>query len=76
MIRNKVDHCIDMLRQALLCYGDMGIITANWAEDGSGHVVPDYSTEHKCPKFNKIVEWADRNAAPDFEPEREPEDMS
>jgi hypothetical protein len=54
----------------------MGIITANWAEDGSGRVVPDYSTEHKCPKFNKIVEWADRNAAPDVEPEREPEDMS
>ncbi|KAH6637216.1 hypothetical protein F5144DRAFT_601890 [Chaetomium tenue] len=74
VLRTKVDHCIDMLRQALLCQADVGIITADWVEQppGSGRmaIVPDYSTEHKCRSFERVVQWADENAAPEGKPPR------
>ncbi|KAJ5202485.1 hypothetical protein N7449_004564 [Penicillium cf. viridicatum] len=61
-LRKHVDHCIDMLRQYLMCVGDVGIVTMNWVEKFG--IYPDFSTQHKCRKFNKIVEWADEHAAP------------
>ncbi|KAH6845734.1 hypothetical protein B0I37DRAFT_407190 [Chaetomium sp. MPI-CAGE-AT-0009] len=47
----RVDHGIDMLRQALLCQGDVGLTTANWVEP-AGMIYPDYSTKHKCRDFD------------------------
>ncbi|KAJ5394014.1 uncharacterized protein N7487_011655 [Penicillium crustosum] len=61
-LRKHVDHCIDMLRQYLMCAGDVGIVTMNWVEKFG--IYPDFSTQHKCRKFDKIVEWADEHAAP------------
>lgn len=67
VIRAHIDHCIEMLRQALMCHGDVGIITYNWVKPWG--IYPDFSTNHKCRKFEKIVEWADRHALPVDDPE-------
>ena len=66
IIRAHVDHCIDMLRQAFLCQGDVGIITYKWVEDFG--IYPNFSTKHKCRKIDKIVEWADRHSTPVEDP--------
>ncbi|KAB5550021.1 hypothetical protein GE09DRAFT_1223832 [Coniochaeta sp. 2T2.1] len=67
VIRAHIDHCIEMLRQALMCQGDVGIITYNWVKPWG--IYPDFSTNHKCRKFDKIVEWADRHILPVEDPE-------
>ncbi|KAJ5885559.1 hypothetical protein N7495_010069 [Penicillium taxi] len=61
-LRKHVDHCIDILRQNLMCTGDVGIVTHNWVEEYG--IYPDFSTQHKCRKFEKIVSWAEEHAAP------------
>ncbi|KAI1444276.1 hypothetical protein F5Y02DRAFT_428051 [Annulohypoxylon stygium] len=67
IIRAHIDHCIEMLRETLLCQGDVGIITYNWVKPWG--IYPDFSTEHKCRKLDKIMEWADKNALPADDPE-------
>ncbi|OTA65064.1 hypothetical protein K449DRAFT_420806 [Hypoxylon sp. EC38] len=67
IIRAHIDHCIEMLREVLLCQGDVGIITYNWVKPWG--IYPDFSTEHKCRKLDKIVAWADKHALPDEDPE-------
>jgi hypothetical protein len=69
-LRKHVDHCIDMLRQVLLCNADVGIVTNNWVK-GFG-MYPDFSTLHKCRKIEPIVAWADRHFSDLGEPLSEP----
>jgi hypothetical protein len=28
------DHCLDMLRQSIMCQGDMQLLTMKWHQDG------------------------------------------
>ncbi|KAI1101411.1 hypothetical protein F4804DRAFT_316059 [Jackrogersella minutella] len=71
IIRAHIDHCIEMLRETLLCQGDVGIITYNWVKPWG--IYPDFSTEHKCRKLDKIMDWADKHALPVEDPEPDAE---
>ncbi|KAF9808679.1 hypothetical protein IEO21_07791 [Rhodonia placenta] len=54
------DHCVNMLRQQLLCVADTGLITYHWVE-GRDAPFPDFNTLHKCKDVNKIKEWNREN---------------
>ncbi|EED83399.1 predicted protein [Postia placenta Mad-698-R] len=58
LYRNHIDHCIEMLRQQIMCTGDTGLVTFHWVE---GHVSPwpDFNTWHQCRDYEKIMEWRD-----------------
>lgn len=51
-----VDHCVEFLRQVLMCSSDVAIITYDWVE---GHEVPypDFNTKHQCRDFEKVLRW-------------------
>ncbi|KAF8812984.1 hypothetical protein BYT27DRAFT_7181937 [Phlegmacium glaucopus] len=55
-IRNHLDHCIEMIRQNLMCIADVGVISYDWV---SGWEVPfpDFNTYHKCRNFDDILDW-------------------
>lgn len=61
-LRTHMDHCIEMLRQSIMCNGDLHIITYNWVE----HVEypwPDFSTSRQCRSWDNILDWiGDRTA--------------
>ncbi|PTB39145.1 hypothetical protein M441DRAFT_70290 [Trichoderma asperellum CBS 433.97] len=57
ILRKRVDHCIDVLRQVLSCNTDVGLITYNWVEHYG--IFPDFSTQHKCRKLDNIFKWVD-----------------
>ncbi|RDW57656.1 hypothetical protein BP5796_12457 [Coleophoma crateriformis] len=42
-LQGHADHCIDMLREALMCHGDTTLIVYHWIE-GYADPVPDFST--------------------------------
>ncbi|KAI3401067.1 hypothetical protein diail_778 [Diaporthe ilicicola] len=63
-VRLHVDHCIDMLRQVLMCQADVGIVPFYWVK-GQGPS-EDFSTTHKCRNFDKIVQWAEDHAEPGY----------
>ncbi|KAL8852519.1 MAG: hypothetical protein Q9221_002643 [Calogaya cf. arnoldii] len=55
-LRYHLDHCIDNLRQKLMCDADAGILTYVWAK-GHRMPFPDFSVQHKCRDFDALKNW-------------------
>jgi hypothetical protein len=58
--RIHLDHCVDILRQKLMCDADTGIVTLNWVR-GRRTPYPNFNVRHKCRDFAKLLEWGWRN---------------
>ncbi|KAK2754681.1 hypothetical protein FQN54_006814 [Arachnomyces sp. PD_36] len=54
---DHVDHCIDMLRQAIQCHADTTLITFDWGGPGTP-TEPNFCSTHACNNFEKINQWA------------------
>ncbi|KAF8907013.1 hypothetical protein CPB84DRAFT_1959751 [Gymnopilus junonius] len=59
-IRGHLDHCIDMIRQNLMCVADVGMISYDWIS-GWDVPFPDFNTYHKCRNFDAILDWATKH---------------
>lgn len=56
------DHCIDYLRQVLMCHGDVTPITHFYHETRMRNFWPNFTVPHTCRKWDKIVAWAEAGA--------------
>ncbi len=67
----STDHCIDQLRQALICHADTSVVYYSWSDIVEG-VRPRVDNKHTCRNYNKILEWAKsrRVEAKDWHPSR------
>jgi len=61
VFKTHPEHCIEMIRQQLMCTADVGMITYEWVRDFS-EPYPDFNTKHQCRNFEKILAWANENA--------------
>ncbi len=61
-----VDHCIDGLRQSLMCTGD---ITPNVFQHSAktNDMRARATVVHECRSFDKLRQWLDQRAIPDFQ---------
>ncbi|KAI0898665.1 hypothetical protein F4806DRAFT_459218 [Annulohypoxylon nitens] len=59
MIWEHVDHCIDLLRQVLMCNGDVGLIF--YTDVGKRQPVARVSTMHMCRNFSEITDWVNNH---------------
>ena len=59
MLKRHIGHCLDMVRQSLICNADTGLQPFVWVGDPP-HPFPDFSREHKCKNFDAIRESARR----------------
>ncbi|CCM06372.1 uncharacterized protein FIBRA_08630 [Fibroporia radiculosa] len=55
-VRTHVDHCIEMLRQTLMCHADTGLLTYDWVV-GHSTQYPDFNTRHVCRDFPRLLRW-------------------
>ncbi|KAF4781224.1 hypothetical protein HER10_EVM0008872 [Colletotrichum scovillei] len=55
LVLAHVDHCIEALRIRLQCSAD---VTPFLHINGSRGIQPDFNSQHRCPKYDRIVEWA------------------
>jgi hypothetical protein len=62
----SVGHCLDNLRQNLMCYADTGLLPFLWVGDPP-HRHPDFFREHKCRNFDEILDFAKRREVPSLE---------
>ncbi|KAI0512697.1 hypothetical protein F5B22DRAFT_614882 [Xylaria bambusicola] len=62
-LRNHLDHCIDALRQFVICQGDIGVFSFNFPLN-DGDPWPNYSTPHTCRNFESIRQWAVDHTVP------------
>lgn len=51
-------HCVEYLRQALKCHGDVSILTYNWLK-GQDEPLPYFKTLDSCQKWDHVLEWAE-----------------
>jgi hypothetical protein len=56
MFATHLNHCTNMILQALMCHADLDAITYVWRE-GQDKPFPDFSTWKVCKDFNAILEW-------------------
>ena len=52
------EHCIDLLRQALMCNADITPYVFQEVEEGSGLIGTSVSTVHMCADFTALRDWA------------------
>lgn len=55
--RAHVGHCLDLLRQVLMCHGDVALHTYRWRDDVPAPW-PTMQTTHQCKKWERIVAWS------------------
>ncbi|KUI53434.1 hypothetical protein VP1G_00904 [Cytospora mali] len=51
-----INHCVDILYQALVCSGNVNLITMHWVETQQ-HPFPDMSVNRQCINFDKLTKW-------------------
>ncbi|KAJ4153789.1 hypothetical protein LMH87_010261 [Akanthomyces muscarius] len=55
--RAHVEHCLDLLRQVLMCHGDVALHTYQWRDDVRVPW-PTFATTHQCTRWDRIVDWS------------------
>jgi len=61
---SATEHCIDHIRQFLMCSGDMTLIPTMWSD----HIQRNYvesDVPHTCRNFGKLRDWLTRRWGPD-----------
>lgn len=61
-------HCLDVLRQQLMCTVDTGVIGQVWIYPENPEPFVDLNTNHKCKNFDEIRDWAKANQLPEDPP--------
>ncbi|KAF2016383.1 hypothetical protein BU24DRAFT_492479 [Aaosphaeria arxii CBS 175.79] len=67
IVRYHVTHCLDILRQQLMCVTDVGVLGQVWwqAKDMAKPLpFVDFNTRHKCRDFEAIRKWAEERQLP------------
>ncbi|KAF2112271.1 hypothetical protein BDV96DRAFT_459257, partial [Lophiotrema nucula] len=54
--REHADHCIDMLRQVLMCTSDTSLVVSHWTKR-TETPTPYFSTAHKCRDAEQVLDW-------------------
>lgn len=50
------DHCIELIRQVLMCHGDISVVTYDWLPDDPVPM-PRWEMEHECVNWDKLDSW-------------------
>jgi hypothetical protein len=56
-----ISHCIDLIRQSLMCHSDVTPLVFQWSEAEQKHE-PMPNIYHTCRNFEAIQEWAKERA--------------
>ena len=51
------DHCVDDLRQALMCHADTSVVTFDWKPQYR-RPWPNFSIDHTCVNWEALDNWA------------------
>jgi hypothetical protein len=60
----SIAHCLDILRQQLMCTVDVGVLGQVWWNREEPTAYPDFNTKHKCRNFEDVRSWAEAHQAP------------
>jgi hypothetical protein len=58
IVKHHVSHCLDIIRQQLMCTADTGLLGQVWWDVNQPKAFVDFNTDHKCKNFDAIRQWA------------------
>ncbi|OCL09382.1 hypothetical protein AOQ84DRAFT_291351 [Glonium stellatum] len=67
VLRYHVTHCLDIIRQQLMCTVDIGVLGQVWFQPPSSPFAEpyvDFNTRHKCRNFDAVRAWAEAHQIP------------
>lgn len=66
ILKYHVTHCLDIIRQQLMCTVDVGVLGQVWYEPEGKQLqgFVDFNTVHKCRNFEAIRDWAEQHQLP------------
>jgi len=64
IVKLHASHCLDILRQQLMCHADTGVLGRIWWNKDKPESFPDFNTFHQCENFDGIRQWAEEHQAP------------
>ncbi|CAG9948851.1 unnamed protein product [Clonostachys rosea f. rosea IK726] len=73
ILRRHVTHCLDTIRQVLMCNVDTGVLGQVWANPNNPTAFPDFNTKHVCKNYESVRKWAESIQAPPYD--QVPEDF-
>ncbi|PVH78108.1 hypothetical protein DL98DRAFT_590632 [Cadophora sp. DSE1049] len=66
-VKDHVNHCIEMLRQVVMCKADTTLMTYEWLPDFPGPW-PNFGIQHECVNWEKIDNWSKERSIDIFDP--------
>jgi len=69
IIRVHTTHCLDILRQVLMCNPDVGVLGQVWWQPTDGSepnpmAFVDFNTKHRCRDYEAVRQWAEEHQLP------------
>ncbi|CAK7237255.1 hypothetical protein SCUCBS95973_009899 [Sporothrix curviconia] len=64
ILQKHVSHCVDILRQVLMCNVDTGVLGQVWYDPAQPAAFPDFHTTHVCKNYDAVRRWAEQLQAP------------
>ncbi|KAK3935324.1 hypothetical protein QBC46DRAFT_422863 [Diplogelasinospora grovesii] len=64
ILQLHVSHCLDTVRQVLMCNADTGVLGQVWADRKHPAAFPDFNTRHKCKNYDDIRRWGEVRQEP------------
>ncbi|KAK4624282.1 hypothetical protein CLAFUW4_05755 [Fulvia fulva] len=62
LMNSHTNHCVDALRERLLCTADIGLVPFFWP-NASGNAMPDFGRDHKCHSHESVISWSQQHSA-------------
>ncbi|TID27959.1 hypothetical protein E2P81_ATG00714 [Venturia nashicola] len=72
VVKKHISHCLDMIRQQLMCTADLGVLSQVWwrsNETEVPHAFPDFNNKHTCKNFENIKKWYGDRQMPEDQPD-------
>lgn len=67
VVRIHTTHCLDMIRQVLMCNPDVGVLGQVWWQpETAADPIPfvDFNTRHRCRDYEAVRAWAEVHQLP------------
>ena len=64
----RTEHCIELLREAIICQGDIAVTPFKWLGD-SFEPTPKDGVMHQCVNWDRLSGWAQERAVDLYDPE-------
>jgi len=74
ILQRHVTHCLDTVRQILMCNVDTGVLGQVWWNPSKPAAFPDFNTIHQCKNYDDVRKWADAHQI-EFEADDTPHDF-